>query len=97
MMVPQYIYSTDYDDLQRYMALLVQQMQASLSDNGWTIPQQSNATIAIITNGTVVPYFEPVMPAGTIWFNTNLKKLQFITDKAIPGTSNAVIETVTSV
>ncbi len=96
MKVPQYIYGT-IQELQRYFALAIQAMQSALSDNGWTIPQQTNATISIIINGTVVPYFEPVMPAGTIWFNTDVGKLQVLVTAAVPGTSNGVVQTITSV
>ena len=71
MKIPQFLYSTT-DDHQRYLALLVQALQGGLSDSGWTVPQLTAAQVVTVTNGTVVPYFNPVMPAGTIWFNTNV-------------------------
>jgi len=95
MKVPQYIYGSN-EELQRYFALLVQSMQGSLSDNGWTVPQLTTPQVTIITNGTIFPYFDPVMPMFTLWGNTTIGKLQFITIPAVPGVSNATIETITS-
>ena len=92
MNIPQYIYSTEYIDLQRFMALLLQQMQSDLSDNGWQVPQLSNAEVAIVTGQT----FQPIMRPGTMWFNTDLAKMQFITVQAVLNTSAATIETITS-
>jgi hypothetical protein len=92
MKLPQYLYG-DNDDIQRYFALLLQILSLGLSDNGWTIPQQSASNIGIITNWA----FTPVMPAGTIWFNTDINKLEFITVPANPSTTtNATTETITS-
>lgn len=96
MNVPQFIYGSN-DDLQRYFALLVQYMQVNLSNNGFVLPPHTNAQVTDITNSA----FLPVLPPGTQWFNSDLKKMQFITDQAIPaslpgGPANATIETVTS-
>lgn len=62
------------------MASLNQSMLAALSEDGWTIPQQTTDGIAEV---------ESVMPIGTIWFNTTLAKLQV-------KTADGVIETITS-
>lgn len=92
MQIPQYLYGKN-EELQRYFELLVQILQGGLSDNGFTIPQQSAANIALIKSYL----FNPIMPPGTIWFNTDINKLEFITTSAIPATStNAVTETITS-
>jgi len=103
MKVPQYIYGTN-DELQRYFALLLQQMQVALSDNGWTVPSLIQLQVDQLISGGVGPLaaFSPVMPAGTQWFNATIKKMQFITDQAIPpnqigGPLDAIIETITSV
>lgn len=96
MKVPQYLYST-IEELQRYIALLIQPMQTCLSDNGWTVPQKTTIEITRVINGTIVPYFEPVMPAGTIWYDTTINKLRLLTIPAVPGTSNGMTEIVTSV
>lgn len=98
MKIPQYLYSS-IEDLQRFVALLVQQMQADLSDNGWQVPQLSQTNIdRIVSGGFTFPAFLPVMRPGTLWFNTDIKKLQFITNQAIPSTlTDATYETVTSV
>lgn len=97
MKVPQYIYSVNYDDLQRYLALFIQQCQADLSENGWQIPVLTNAQRDIIIDST----FMPVMRFGTLWANSDIGKLQFITAQAIPdglpgGPANATYETIMS-
>lgn len=99
MIIPQYIYGSN-EELQRYFALLIQQMQLALSNNGWTVPQLTTAQIARVTQGISVPgvpYFQPVLPVGTIWFNTSIGKLQVLVTAAVPEVSNGVIETITSV
>lgn len=100
MKIPQYLYSASYEDLQRYMALLIQQMQSDLSDNGWQVPQLTAAQIVNVTRGIPIPnvasFFQPVLRPGTLWFNTDISKLQFITVQAVPNISNATIETITS-
>lgn len=65
----------------------------SLSNNGWTIPPLSAAEVAIVTSYT----FERIMPVFTLWGNTDIGKLQFISVAANPLTStNATIETINS-
>ncbi len=99
MIVPQFIYG-DINELQRYFALLVQQMQIALSDDGFTIPNLTQTEV----NEIVDPGFDPVMPRGTLWFNVDEApngKLQFITIQAIPdgfpgGPLTATYETITS-
>lgn len=99
MNIPQYLYGEN-EDLQRYFALLVQQLQAGLSNNGWTIPQLNGTQVTLVTGAA----FVPVLPPGTIWFNSSKPpngKLQFITIQAIPaslpgGPVAATIETITS-
>lgn len=94
--IPQYIYGST-EELQRYFALLVQSLQNMISRSGVTLPPLTNAEVAIITNGTLVPYFTPVVQAGTQWFNTDLGKMQFIAVQATLGATNATVETITSV
>jgi len=96
--VPQYLYG-DNLDIQRYMALLVQQIQSDLSDNGWQVPELTQTEVDFVTNST----FLPVMRPGTLWFNSSEApngKLQFITIQAIPaafgGPVNATYETIMS-
>jgi hypothetical protein len=91
MNVPQYLYGSN-EELQRYFALLVQAMQTALSDNGWTVPQQPTTNITTITGRN----FLPVMPVGTIFFDNTINKLKVITVAAVSGTSDAVVQTVTS-
>lgn len=99
MKVPQWLYAST-DEMQRVLALLIQQMQTNLSDNGFIPPTINNSMKNAITAST----FEPVMPPGTFWFNPDEApngKLQLITVQAIPaglpgGPANAIVETVTS-
>lgn len=91
MKVPQYIYGSN-EELQRYFALLIQAAQTDLSDNGWVVPQQTTANIATIINKNTLP----VMPVGTIWYDTTLNKLKVLTVAAVPGVSNGTTETITS-
>lgn len=95
MKIPQYLYGSN-EDLQRYFALLVQQLQIGLSDNGWQLPQLTTAQRNKIINGLVQPFFQPVLPPGTLWYNSSVNKLEFITASAVPNISNATFETVTS-
>ena len=92
MDIQSYLYGTN-EDIQRYFALLTQILQDGLGPNGFTITQLSNAVISIITAYS----FNPVLPAGTQWFNTDIQKMQFISVSAIPLTlTNATVETITS-
>lgn len=57
--------------MQMYNDELNRILRNGLSDDGWTVP---NLTAAQITQ------ISPEMPAGTLWFNTDLKKLVVKTD-----------------
>jgi hypothetical protein len=39
----------------------------------------------------------PVLPLGSLWFDTTVGKLRVLTTSAIPGIANGVTEVVTSV
>lgn len=39
----------------------------------------------------------PVLPVGSLWIDTTIGKLKFISVAAIPGIANGITETVTSV
>ena len=49
-------------EMGRYNENLNREMQNALSDNGWTVPQQTTANITTIA---------PSMPNGTIWYATD--------------------------
>ena len=87
-----YNYATQ-DEQQRYLELLVRQLQEGLGDYGFTITRATSANITVFTGMN----FQPVLPEGTTWFDSTIKKLRFIATQAVPGVSNAVVETVTSV
>lgn len=98
MKVPQWLYAST-DEMQRVLALLMQQMQTNLSDNGWCVPQLTSTEITNVTRGIAAPGlvpFEPVMPVGTIWYDTTINKLKVLTTAAVIGVSNGIVETVTS-
>jgi hypothetical protein len=98
MMIPQYLYG-DNNDLQRYFALLVQAMQTALSDNGWTVPALTTAQITNLIRGLQSgnnPPFKPVLPVGTIWYDTSVGKLKVLTTAAVIGVSDGITETITS-
>lgn len=93
MQIPQYLYGTN-EDLQRYFELLIRTLSNGLGDNGFTIPPLTAAQVATVTNFN----FRPILPFGIQWFNSTLKKMQFITNQADPATNtNATIETIASV
>jgi hypothetical protein len=92
MKIQSYLY-VDNESLQRYLELLIRTLQAGLSDNGWTVPAQPTSTI----NTLVSKNYVPVLPNGTIWFDTDVKKLKVLVTAAVAGISNGIVETVTSV
>lgn len=70
---------------EQFIEALAQTLRQGVSDNGFIIPSLTTAQITLVA---------PSMEIGTLWFNTNLKKLQVMTD-IILGVP--VIETITSV
>lgn len=68
-------------------------MQVALSDNGWTVPLQTSANITTLIGMNS----QPVLPVGTIWFDTTLGKLRVLTTQAVFGVTDGVTQTVTSV
>lgn len=94
MEVIPYLYSEDFAEQQYYFTVMFQNIFNALSDNGWTIPQLTTAQIAALTNPPDLNNPEFYLPNGTIWFNTNLAKLQFQTSVVLGV--GATIETITS-
>lgn len=95
MDIPSYLV---YQGQAQFIELLTQTLQGGVSDNGFVIPAQAFATIAALAN-----MYPPILPAGTMWFNTDTMKLVVMTAGAvfnppnpIPVT-NAVLEEITSV
>jgi len=54
------------EDQENYHESINQTLRAALSDNGWTVPNQTSANILLVVDD---------MPIGTIWFDTTLSKL----------------------
>ena len=90
MNLPQYLYGSN-DELHRYFALLVQQLQSTFTSYAWSQPEITSAEVATIINGTVLPYFTPVLPVGSFWYNTTLGVIQVIVQAAVLGASDAAV------
>ena len=80
MDIPTYLISQGQE---QFIEALTQTLREGVSDNGFIIPSVTTAQISLVA---------PEMAVGTLWFNTDLKKLQVMTDLTGP-----VIETITSV
>jgi hypothetical protein len=85
----------DIEELQNFFELMFETLRAGLSNAGWTVPQLTTAQITAISQPPDLNDSTQYMPNGTIWFNTDLAKLQVQT--AIVLGVGATIETVTSV
>ena len=83
-----YLRGVDQED---YQEQLNQTLRFNLGNNGFLLPNVTNAGVTEITNKNYVP----VLPVGTTWFNTDVVAPQVITVAAVPGTSNATIMTYT--
>ena len=88
MDIPSYLV---YQGQEQFIELLTQTLQYGVSDNGFIIPSQSGANITLLANA--VP---TLVPPGTMWFNTDLKKLVVMTAAPVPPSTPAVIEVITS-
>lgn len=62
MNVPPYLYSEDFIQSQPFFVEIFQSMLLALSNDGWTVPQVTNAQLLAI---------EPSMPNGTLWYVTD--------------------------
>ena len=94
MEVIPYLYSDEFKEQQLFFSIMFQNIQNALSDNGWTIPQLTTAQINVLINPPDLNDPNFYMPNGTIWFNTDLAKLQFQTSVVLGV--GATIETITS-
>ena len=83
MQLPTYI---KQENQENYHELFNQVLVAGLGDLGWTVPQATSANITT---------FAQTMPLGTIWYNTDIHKLQvLVLTGAPPGTRT--VQTITS-
>lgn len=62
MNIPTYLYSEDFIQSQSFFIEMFQTLLDGLSDNGWTVPQVTNAFLTSIA---------PFMPDGTLWYCTD--------------------------
>lgn len=92
MDIPTYLKSPDYAEQETFMQEMFQTLLDGLGPTGFTVTQQTSSGIATIISMNA----QTVQPVGTIWFNTDISKLQVLVTAAVPGISNGVIETVTS-
>ncbi len=58
------------DSMMFFLTLLTQQMQATLSDDGWVVPSQTTANINTIAS----PENANAKPSGTIWYDSTVNK-----------------------
>jgi len=65
---------------ENYHELLNTTLQNGVSNNGWTVPQQTAANIALLA---------AVMPLGTIWYNMDTNKLQVLTATGVQTITSA--------
>lgn len=63
---------TPSDSMQLFMDNLQQQMQLTLSDEGWVVPSRSTADIDNIAN----PSSNNSRPDGTIWYDNQTNQLK---------------------
>ena len=82
MDIPTYLINQGQE---QFIEALTQTLRQGVSDNGFNIPNLTTAQIALVA---------PDMAVGTLWFNSDLKKLQVMTDIVL---GVPVIETITSV
>lgn len=92
MELQSYNYATQ-EEQQRYLELLVRQLQAGLGKTGYTITPATSSEINTFINRN----YTPILPVGTMWFDSTISKLKVIVTQAIPGVADATVEIVTSV
>lgn len=76
-----------YNDLMwQILNSLVRAFNDNFTNIGLMVPNKTTAEITVLRDDVTVP-------VGTIWFNTNLAKLQV---KTVAGVGSGTIETITS-
>jgi hypothetical protein len=60
--IPTYLYSEDFKQSQSFFIELCQTLLDGLSNNGFTVPQVTDAFLTSIA---------PIMPDGTLWYVTD--------------------------
>ncbi|RKZ70522.1 MAG: hypothetical protein DRQ48_00800 [Gammaproteobacteria bacterium] len=78
---------------QDYHRQLNEELTRSVGDLGFRITQATSADITALTQMS----FRPVLPVGTMWFDTDLAKLVVLVVAAVPGVSDGIIETIQSI
>lgn len=86
MDIPTYVHVSPEGE-EFYNEELNQTLQDGLSNNGWTVPQLTNAQIIAVA---------PQMPVGTIWYNTDDNKLQVLVGYNAGPPITGIIQTITS-
>lgn len=89
MEIPSYLV---YQGQPQFIELLTQTLQFGVSENGFVIPSKSTDDITALAN--MLP---GLVPAGTMWFDTTLKKLVVMTAAPVAPATPAVLEVITSV
>lgn len=84
-----YLVTGEYDP--EYQELLNRILLDGLKDGVYN-QEFTTAQITALTSSDA----RPVLRRGTQFFNTDLGKMQIIVQAAVPNTTNAVLETITS-
>ena len=88
MDLPTYLQGDEQYD---YDEQLNQTLRSNVGNNGFCVSQLTTDAITQITGKNYVP----LMPAGTIFWNTTTQTMQLITVAAVPGVSDATVLTFT--
>lgn len=89
MRIPQYLPGNNET---QYNALLNQVLTTGVGYNGFQITSLTGAQITMLTSMD----FIPVLPAGTMFFNSDVPAWQGVSVAAVPAISNATIVTFTT-
>lgn len=92
MDLPTYLRGTNEEN-QDYFEQQSQELGNTFTTFGWKLPINTNAIVTTIIDMD----YDPPLPFGTLWANSDLGKLQFISVAAVLGVSPATVETITSV
>lgn len=100
---PAPLQSDDFSfEFNSWLSILVDTLNETITEIQDHINGEGDATF--ITRKTTVEItvlidmnVQPVLPVGSLWFDTTINKLRVLVTEAVPGVSNGITEVVTSV